>query len=118
MAGCAVASAEDIKVRCPSEGLFDAPPLKAGELPNPAVGWQTFLKGKPRKVELSEPPRKDGFWLITCHIDVGGALVPLNVQMGGTRKCSFLSQAVLTLKTGGQVCVIDVGADQCLIVCH
>src|SRR5262249_7096445 len=113
LAGCAVASADEIKIRCPSEGLFYAPPLKDGDLPCPM-----FLKEKTREVEVSDPPRKDGFWLITCHIDVGGALVALNVQMGGTRKCSFLSQAVSTLKTGGQVCVVDVGSDQCLIVCH
>jgi hypothetical protein len=62
LAGTAIASARDIEVRCPSEGLFDAPARVAGDIPNPAAGWQTFLEGKPRKVELSAPPREDVTW--------------------------------------------------------
>ena len=118
LADVAAASARDIEVRCPSEGLFDAPPLIAGDIPNPAAGWQTFLEGKPHKVELSPPHTRDGFWLITCHINVGGALVEINAHLGSERKCSFSSRAVSALPNGGQACVIGAGPDSCLIVCH
>jgi hypothetical protein len=117
LAGVAVASAEDIKVRCPSEGSFDAP-LEIAGIPNPAAGWQTFLEGKPRKIDLSAPPGKDGFWLITCHIDVGGALVPINAHVGGTKTCRFAEKGVSTLPNGGQICVVGAGQDSCLITCR
>jgi surface antigen len=117
LATAGVASAQDIKVRCPSEGLFDAA-REIGDRPNPAAGWQLFLEGKPRKIELQPPTGPQGTWLITCHVDVGGALVPINAYMNGTRACRFSGGNLTSLPNGGQSCSVDAANDSCLITCH
>jgi hypothetical protein len=106
-------------VRCPVEGLFDAP-REIGDTPNPAAGWQLFLEGKPRKVELQPPAGPQGTWLITCHVDVGGALVPINAYMSRTKACQLSANGgnLTSLPNGGQSCLIGAGDDSCLITCH
>ena len=40
-------------------------------------------------VELERPRNLEGFWLITCQIDVGGAPVSINAYMN-EKKCEFV----------------------------
>jgi hypothetical protein len=114
-----MAAAQEIKVRCPTEGMFDAP-RELGDMPNPAAGWQTFLEGTPRKVELVPPTGPGGWWLITCYLDVGGALVPINALLSGTRKCQLTGNggSITPLPNKGQSCMIGAGNDSCLITCR
>ncbi len=114
-----MAAAQEIKVRCPTEGMFDAP-RELGDMPNPAAGWQTFLEGIPRKVELVPPTGSDGWWLITCHLDVGGALVPINAHLSASKKCQFdvNGGSVTPLPNKGQSCMIGAGNDSCLVTCR
>ena len=113
------ATAQGINVRCPVEGLFDAPREIADRL-NPAAGWQLFLEGKPREVELAPPGSPDGVWLITCRLDIGGASVPLNAYMSVRKKCELLANGgnVVALKNGGQSCAFGPGDNSCLISCR
>jgi hypothetical protein len=92
-------------LRCPSEGLFDAP-REIGDRPNPVAGWQLFLEGKPLKIELHPPAGPQGTWLITCHVDVGGAVVP-NAYLNGTMACRFSGGNLTSLPNEGQSCLVD-----------
>jgi hypothetical protein len=111
--------AQGINLRCPVEGLFDAP-REIGDHANPAAGWRLFLEGKPQVVELVPPSTPEGMWLITCHLAVGGALVPLNAYMSGSKKCHLSANggSVVTLKNGGLSCTLTTGDDSCLINCR
>jgi hypothetical protein len=119
LATVSVASAQNIRVRCPSEGLFNAP-REIGDQPNPAAGWEIFLEGKPRKIELVPPAGPQGPWLITCQLDFGGASVSINAYMNGTKKCQLSANGgnLTSLPNGGQSCLIGAGDDSCLITCH
>jgi hypothetical protein len=112
--------AADLLIRCPSEGLFDAPP-KIGDQPNPSAGWQMFLEGTPVEVELSHPSET---WLITCRVNIGGATVEINAYMSKNRSCQIAPNGgvVTSLKNGGQSCLIgssnsDALHDRCVVHC-
>ena len=71
-------------------------------------------------VELERPRNLEGFWLITCQIDVGGAPVSINAYMNGEKKCELLAHGgtVAPTKNDGQSCTFGSSEESCIISCR
>jgi hypothetical protein len=97
-----------IVLQCPTEGRFEAPQFILGDVPNPAEGWDVFLEGTPRRIELSPPPTdKSNFRLVTCEIKIGEASVELSTHLPGNRTCHIAPN-------GGSFTLLQDGSESCL----
>src|SRR6516162_4659028 len=96
--------AQGLSFHCPTEGLLTGP-LQILDMPNPLAGWDFFLEeGTLQKVELSPAPKRDGFWLITCHIGTNGASIEITAHLPGTKSCQIEpnSGSIISQRDGSQ----------------
>jgi hypothetical protein len=120
------AGAEGFSVRCPTEGLFTGEPEIFHTMPNPSAGWDFYFdEGSTRNVELSPPPKRDGFWLITCQIETADGLISITSHISGTRACHISPNggSIKSLQDGGQSCLLGKSNgndtdDRCTINCE
>jgi hypothetical protein len=118
--------AQELSFHCPTEGLFTGPPQivgDTGDTPNPSAGWDFFFnEGTLQKVEISSPPMRNGYWLVTCDIEVKGASISINTSIPGTRACQFSSNggSVMSQSDGSEVCQVNNAdtRDRCSIICR
>ena len=112
-----------LAIRCPVEGRFTGPLELAPELPNPSAGWDFYLEGAPRRMELSAAPTKDGFWLITCHLSIEpNGVLSIAAHMSGRRRCRMVTEdgKITARPDGGEFCERKESgpAASCAVVCQ